>query len=911
MRVENQTGQPAAHDLVDGAGVTVAWLADGVDRGSPDFQRAGSSIFTDYADFSGEGANAPTDGAEAFGDTSSIAAQGSVKYDLAGFVNPAHPLPAGCTVRVRGVAPGASLVGLKVFGATTVPFTSFFLQAIDRAVTMDHVDVINESFGANVYPDRADDPIALADTAATQAGVTVVASSGDAGTGSTEASPADAPGVIAVGATTQLRSYLQTTSYGTQLSSGGWISDNVSALSSGGFTQFGPHTVDVVAPGDLGWAVCGADAARFSGCLDDAGRASAIQLFGGTSESSGLVAGAAALVIQAYERAHRGARPSPRLVKQIIVSSATDLHVPAEEQGAGLVNAFKAVQTAMSVHDGSGSPARQGRALLASRARLSTTAPAGTSRTFSIDVTNTGAEAQTVSPAPQALEPGPFSFDGGSLSLAPSTDAQFDDGAGVPSAFVTHTFQVLDGTDRLDASLTWDAAGQPGSRARETLFDPSGRVAAYTLPQGPGGFGHVAVHDPAAGLWTAVVWTRRNATVYTGAVQLAFETRRFRPLGTVSPASRVLASGASGSFDLTIPLPAQAGDLGVRLVLGTGHDDDGSIPVTVRALVPVDADGGTFRGVLTGGNGRPIFGGQTLAFQLDVPAGKPALDLALTLRDPDYNLTGLLVDPSGEPVDVQSTAPIGPGGTVAFTDAMQLFHRAPRAGRWAVVLVLNPPVGRPATATVAVTNTGVSRKAYFLDPRLRRRGALALLGLTPTTVLLPMQGGQPPPVFLVPPDTGQLAAVAIATDRVQIDVAPTFGSPDLEGVSFADASVAVVSAPEVAPGLWFAAPTPVGPFPASGAPPEAAAVAAAVETNLFDTSVTPDTGDLWLSSIVASAPYRPLVLEPGQSGTMTVTITPAAPRGTVVSGFLEIDTFAPSTASGDEVATIPYTYRVG
>ncbi len=223
-------GRPAAHDIVDGTGIKVAWLADGVDINNPDFQRNGHSIFTDYQDFSGEGTSAPTAGAEAFGDASSIAAQGNQVYDLSTFVSPAHPLPPGCTIRIKGVAPGVSLVGLKVFGTNTVPFSSLFLQAIDRAVNVDKVDVINESFGANPYPDRANDPIALANTAATLAGVTVVASTGDAGTNNTVGTPADAPGVIGVGASTTFRLYRQTSAYATSVVPGGWVSGNSSAL---------------------------------------------------------------------------------------------------------------------------------------------------------------------------------------------------------------------------------------------------------------------------------------------------------------------------------------------------------------------------------------------------------------------------------------------------------------------------------------------------------------------------------------------------------------------------------------------------------------------------------------------------------------------------------------------------------
>lgn len=124
-------------------------------------------------------------------------------YDISMFVNPAHPLPAGCNIRVEGMAPGVSVVALKVFpnALLTAP-TSALMQAIDYAVNVDHVNVLNESFGSNPYPDTAQDPVSIANQDAVDAGVTVTASTGDSGAGNTMGTGSTDPNVIAVGAST-------------------------------------------------------------------------------------------------------------------------------------------------------------------------------------------------------------------------------------------------------------------------------------------------------------------------------------------------------------------------------------------------------------------------------------------------------------------------------------------------------------------------------------------------------------------------------------------------------------------------------------------------------------------------------------------------------------------------------------
>ena len=321
-----------AHALgITGAGVTVAWIADGLDPDNSDFIRGGKSIFKSYVDFSGAGPHTQTGGEEAFGDASMIAAQGNQTYDLSTYVNAAYPLPRNCDIKIEGMAPGASLIGLKAGGQLLA--NSAILQSIDDAITHG-ANVINESFGENVYPDsNARDTIQMFDNAAVRHGITVTVSTGDAGISGTQGSPSTDPDVISAGASTDFRSYQQTGYAGARPFSGGkWVSDNISALSSGGISQDG-QVPDLVAPGEADWALCSANHAIFTECVGYGGKPSPIVLFGGTSEASPVTAGAAALVIQAFREYHHGLSPSPALVKQFLTSTARDLGLPAPEQG--------------------------------------------------------------------------------------------------------------------------------------------------------------------------------------------------------------------------------------------------------------------------------------------------------------------------------------------------------------------------------------------------------------------------------------------------------------------------------------------------------------------------------------------------------------------------------------------------
>lgn len=102
---------------------------------------------------------------------------------------------------VTGVAPGAQLTAYKVMNARGEGWESDIIAGLEAAVDPANpyrADVVNMSLGG---PGDGTDPIGLASTAATEAGVVVVASSGNSGPGAhTMGSPALADGVLSVGA---------------------------------------------------------------------------------------------------------------------------------------------------------------------------------------------------------------------------------------------------------------------------------------------------------------------------------------------------------------------------------------------------------------------------------------------------------------------------------------------------------------------------------------------------------------------------------------------------------------------------------------------------------------------------------------------------------------------------------------
>ena len=217
------------------------------------------------------------------------------------------------------------------------------------------VNVVSESYGFTQLPGANDDLLEPTNDAMVAAGVVVVESAGDSGSSGTVEAPADDPNVIDAAGSNDLRLLAQADGY-----TNGWLDDNMTTLSSGETTPLG-NVVDLVAPGYLVLAAAGAGQTPLP---------LPTEAFGGTSQSAPFISGAAADVIQAYRDTHGGATPTPAEVKEILTSTATDMGADADQQGAGLLNIYAAVEAARKMPGSSASNANAPRALVDSPTQL-------------------------------------------------------------------------------------------------------------------------------------------------------------------------------------------------------------------------------------------------------------------------------------------------------------------------------------------------------------------------------------------------------------------------------------------------------------------------------------------------------------------------------------------------------------
>jgi subtilisin family serine protease len=687
---EPQTIEPESYSLTradvaqangySGQGVRVAIIDSGLDLSVPDLA---NTVARDShgvplrVDFTGTDLNDTVGHGTAC--ASMVAARGVKVYEgdtlhsLQIYPDPGvNPTIYRSHFRVYGMAQGVQLMSAKIFDSRAPHgggFDSWIVRAIEWAVDH-HADVISESFGGLSVPSDGTDPIALADEAAIAAGVTVVAADGNEGPGqSTISSPANAPDVIAVGASTQFRNFGQT---GFLARFGFTTADNIASFTSRGPTTDGRPRPDLVAPGAFSWALFPTTKSQESPDYPPYN----VGTFGGTSQATPVVAGAAALVISAFRKAHGGVSPSPAQVRSILMSSAHDLGYPAFDQGAGRLDAWKAIQTA--VHSGG--------SFLLNPNSIAVSGPIAAPFSTTFSVTNTGSLVQTYTfDAEQSHLIGLTSFKG----EVTSTEAH------------SYTATVKPGLERMVAAVYWNSSDrfkvQGSSKEvalRVALYDPLGRFVNYSYGVGTG-YASAQVSHPMAGRWTMVVTQNgrkdgagvRHYTKETYTARLSsFKSVRF---GTLSSQSVTLMPGHAAHVTLSGRMAAIAGSQVVTLHVHGDHA--AALPVALTSYITLHGTHATFSGVFTGpSNAYFSLANENKVYSLNVAPGAHSLSVFLSWPDPGYGVVALLVDPTGQIVNGQFNG-ISNGSSDSPFDLsahnLEMIWSNPTPGRWQIVVM--------------------------------------------------------------------------------------------------------------------------------------------------------------------------------------------------------------------------------
>jgi serine protease AprX len=200
-----------------------------------------------------------------------------------------------------GIAPGVKLVNIRVLGPNGSGWTSDVIAGVEWAIANRakyNIKVLNMSLGHPVTEPSATDPLCQAVMKATQAGILVVVSAGNAGKAANGApilggitSPGNSPFALTVGALNTKATVARS-------------DDIMATYSSRGPTRF-EHAVkpDVVAPGNkiVSLEAPGSYLAQnYGSTFHTAGKSSnAYMHLNGTSMSAAMVTGGAALLIQA------------------------------------------------------------------------------------------------------------------------------------------------------------------------------------------------------------------------------------------------------------------------------------------------------------------------------------------------------------------------------------------------------------------------------------------------------------------------------------------------------------------------------------------------------------------------------------------------------------------------------------
>jgi len=266
----------------NGTGVNISILDTGIDDTHPDLDCGRIALEHDFTD------DSTTDDLYVYGHGTHCAGIAAGERNT--------------TTDVSGVANNATLFNAKVMNRDGVGYDSWVISGIEWSVEH-HADVLSMSFGSWQRDGTGRDPLGMAVSNAVASGCVAVVAAGNSGPGEcTIGSPAVAYGAIAVAATDS--------------------SDVIADFSSRGPAGDGRVGIDLAAPGvsitsaSASWEGAGSDYTTMSG----------------TSMACPHVAGAAALLLQAYPNL------TPVEVEIALMNSADWVDCDILERGAGRLN---------------------------------------------------------------------------------------------------------------------------------------------------------------------------------------------------------------------------------------------------------------------------------------------------------------------------------------------------------------------------------------------------------------------------------------------------------------------------------------------------------------------------------------------------------------------------------------------
>ncbi len=259
---------------------------------------------------------------------------------------------------IGGVAPGAKLYALKVTeGSEEYMYDDSIAASWDWCVTNQYADqdnpimVISVSLGGSKFSNICDNSTVLLTTAAgnaTNAGITIVAASGNEGYCDSISEPACISTIISVGAV-----------YDRSLSSGGWCIDSTSCIAESypecdtGYICYDTNAIsgevncysnsadilDVLAPS---YSVTTTDITGSGGYDNSSDYTTG---FAGTSAATPYVAGVVA-VIQQYSYQNTGSYLSPSEIRNLLVDTGTMTYDPKSDIYTPLINLESALEAA-------------------------------------------------------------------------------------------------------------------------------------------------------------------------------------------------------------------------------------------------------------------------------------------------------------------------------------------------------------------------------------------------------------------------------------------------------------------------------------------------------------------------------------------------------------------------------------